>query len=105
MPVATQTGGATVIALKTKRKSARAGKRRDALARALVAAWSGLAMLTSLLIVATVGGFILRHGLTGLGIALAIASIAGWAIAGRLVRRRTPDTEPRDLRVTQRGSR
>ena len=105
MAVTTEASGATVIALKTRRKAARSGKRRDALARAIVALWSGFAMLATLLAVATAGTFALRHGILGLGIALSFTCLAGWAIAGRLLRPR-PQTVPQaDIRAISRTSR
>jgi hypothetical protein len=105
MAVITEARGAAVIALKAKRKAARAGKRKDALARTIVALWSGFAMLATLLFLGTVGTLALRHGALGLGITLGITCLAGWAIAGRLLRPR-PQTAPQaDIRAIHRTSR
>jgi hypothetical protein len=105
MAVLTEAPKATVVALKTKRKASKAGKRRDALARAIVALWSGFAMLSTILLLGTLGTLALRNGLLGIGIALGILCLAGWAIAGRLVHKKPEMAAQADVRSFGRGSR
>ena len=85
---------ATVIALGAKRRAARAGSRRRVAARAIVALWIGVGALALVLLVGQATVLVLRHGLAGLGIALAVISIAGWPVAGRLIKQGAPRKRP-----------
>ena len=77
---------ATVIAFGPKRRAARAEGRRRTVARGLVSIWLGVAVLAVVLLVGQGAILLLRHGLAGLGIGLAVVTVAGWPIAGRLIR-------------------
>jgi len=75
-----------VIAFGPKRRAARAFGRRRAVARGIVSLWLGAAALAVLLLVGEGVAVLLRHGLAGIGIGLAIVSAAGWPLAGRLLK-------------------
>jgi len=80
------TAEATVIAFGPKRRAARASGRRRAVARGIVSVWLGMAALAVLLLVGQMVAVLLRHGVAGIGIGLAVVSAAGWPLAGRLTK-------------------
>lgn len=84
------TAEARVIAFGPKRRASRASGRRRAVARGIVSLWLGTAALAVLLLVGEVVAVLLRHGLAGMGIGLAVVSAAGWPLAGRLIKNGSP---------------
>jgi hypothetical protein len=77
---------ATVIAFGPKRRAARAEGRRRGAARAIVSLWLGIAVLAIVLLVGQAAILLLRHGIAGLAIGLGVVTLAGWPIAGRLMK-------------------
>jgi len=77
---------ATVIAFGPKRRAARAEGRRRAAARAIVSVWLGVGVLAMVLLVGEAAILLLRHGVAGLAIGLGVVTVAGWPLAGRLIR-------------------
>ena len=84
------TAEARVIAFGPKRRASRAFGRRRAVARGIVSLWLGTAALAVLLLVGQIVAVLLRHGLAGIGIGLAVVSAAGWPLAGRLIKKGSP---------------
>jgi hypothetical protein len=91
------TAEARVIAFGPKRRAARASGRRRAVARGIVSVWLGTAALAVLLLVGQVVALLLRHGLAGIAIGLAVISAAGWPIAGRLIKNGAPGSHKRPI--------
>ena len=77
---------ATVIAFGPKRRAARAEGRRRGAARAIVSLWLGIAVLAIVLLVGQAAILLLRHGVAGLAIGLGVVTLAGWPVAGRLIK-------------------
>jgi hypothetical protein len=88
---------ARVIAFGPKRRAARASGRRRAVARGIVSLWLGMAALAVLLLVGQVVAVLLRHGLAGIAVGLAVVSIAGWPLAGRLIKNGSPASHKRPI--------
>lgn len=99
------TAEARVIAFGPKRRAARASGRRRAVARGIVSLWLGLAALAVFLLIGQVVALLLRHGLAGIGIGLAVVSAAGWPLAGRLIKNGSPAShkQPISRRARQVG--
>ena len=91
------TAEARVIAFGPKRRAVRASGRRRAIARGIVSVWLGMAALAVLLLVGQVVAVLLRHGLVGIGIGLALISAAGWPLAGRLIKNGSPASRKRPI--------
>jgi MFS family permease len=91
------TAEATVIAFGPKRRAVRASGRRRAVARGIVSVWLGAAALAILLLVGQLVAVLLRHGVAGIGIGLAVVSAAGWPLAGRLLTRGSPPQRKRPI--------
>ena len=96
-----QSTQATIVALAPKRRALRAGSRRRVAARGIVAVWIGIGALALVLLVGQATVLVMRHGLAGLGIALAVVSVAGWPIAGRLLK--TQNSGPRKRPISASG--
>jgi hypothetical protein len=77
---------ATVIEFGPKRRAALAEGRRRGAARAIVSLWLGVAVLAVVLLVGQASILLLRHGVAGLAIGLGIVTVAGWPVAGRLIK-------------------
>lgn len=91
------TAEATVIAFGPKRRAARNHGRRRAVARGIVSVWLGTAALALLLLVGQIVALLLRHGVAGIGIGLAIVSAAGWPLAGRLTKNGSAGSRKRPI--------
>jgi len=94
---------ATVVAIGAKRRAVRADSRRRVFARGVVSVWIGVGVLTGILLLGEAAVLVLRHGLAGLGIAVALISIAGWPVAGRLMK--TGGSTPRKRPISGPGGR
>jgi hypothetical protein len=77
---------ATVIAFGPKRRAARAEGRRRGVARAIVSLWLGIAVIAIVLLVGQAAILLLRHGVAGLAIGFGVVTVAGWPVAGRLIK-------------------
>ena len=95
---------ARVIAFAPKRRASRASGRRKAVARALVSIWIGTAALAVLLLVGQIVAVVLRHGIAGMGIGLLVVSVAGWPLAGRLLKKNLAASRKRPISSRQRHS-
>jgi len=80
------TSNATVIEFGPKRRAARAQGRRRGAARAIVSLWLGVATLAVVLLVGQAAILVLRHGVAGVAIGLGVVTLAGWPLAGRLIK-------------------
>jgi hypothetical protein len=77
---------ATVIEFGPKRRAARSEARRRGAARAIVSWWLGVAVLAVVLLVGQAAILMLRHGVAGVAIGLGVLTVAGWPLAGRLIK-------------------
>jgi hypothetical protein len=77
---------ATVIEFGPKRRAARSQGRRRGAARAIVSLWLGVVVLAVVLLVGQAAILVLRHGVAGLAIGLGVVTVAGWPVAGRLIK-------------------
>lgn len=96
-PTANVGADARVIAFGPRRRAARAFGRRRAVARGIMSLWLGTAALAVLLLVGQAVAALLRHGLAGLGVGLLIVSAAGWPLAGRLLKKSSPESRKRPI--------
>ena len=89
--VLTKPTRASVIVLAERRRKRRLGrKQRDVAFRSLVALWFGVGLLAALFIPAVLLSVALRHGVAGIGIALAIATAVAWPLAAKWLAKGRP---------------
>ena len=89
--VLTKPTPASVIVLADRRRKRRLGrKQRDVAFRSLVALWFGLGLLAALLIATVLLSMAFRHGVAGIGIALAISTAVAWPLAEKWLAKGRP---------------